>query len=365
MRCASRHLLILSLAALAFPLNAFGRTDEDKTGKDEPHLSIRTGLPCSQCHVNRTGGGARTAFGSIYAQTRLPMRQSVFRGRFLNSFLSVGADARIATEVTSGDSPDTGFGVEEANLYLEARVVPDVLTVYIDQTVGPGSATTREVFGLVGLSSDVYVKAGKFLLPYGLRLQDDAAFVRQQTGFTFDTPDVGVEVGFEPGPLSVFASVTNGTQGAAENNDDKQVTASAALIFPSFRVGASGSHNDAPGSSRDVFGGFAGLGLGRVTILGEVDYIFDTFDTGADSNQFAAYIEGDVLIARGINLKATYGFLDPDRDIAENARTRVRFGVELFPVPFLRIAALYTMLEDIPQATTDRDRLTIELHGFF
>lgn len=293
------------------------------------------------------------------------MRQSAFRDRFLNSFLSVGADVRVATEATSGTSSNTAFRMEEANLYLEARVVPDVLTVYIDQTVGPGSATTREVFGLIDLPAEGYVKAGKFFLPYGLRLEDDAEFVRQQTGFTFDTPDIGVELGFEPGPLSILASITNGTQGAAENNDDKQLTATAALIFPKFRIGASGSHNDAPGSSRDVVGGFAGLGLGRVTVLGEIDYIFDSFDVGADSDRFAAYIEGNVLVARGFNLKATYGFLDPDRDIAENARTRVRLGVELFPVPFMSVAALYTVREDIPQATTDNNRLTIELHGFF
>ncbi len=365
MKCTPTYLMILSLTALAFPLNAFGGTETDDNGGSEPHLSIRTGLPCSQCHVNRTGGGARTAFGSIYAQTRLPMKRSAFRGRFLNSFLAMGADARVSTEVTSGSAPKTGFQVDQASLYLEARVVPDVLTVYIDQTVGPGSATTREVFGLIDLPAAGYVKAGKFILPYGIRLDDDAAFIRQQTGFTFDTPDIGVEVGFEPGPLSLFAAVTNGTQGAAENNDDKQVTGTAALIFPNFRVGASGSHNNAPGSSRDVVGAFAGLGLGRVTILGEFDYIFDSFDTGPDADKFVAYIEGDLLVARGFNLKATYGFLDPDRTIAENARTRIRFGVELFPIPFLRVAALYTVLQDIPQATNDNDRLTLELHGFF
>ena len=40
----------------------------------EPAFAVRTGYRCSQCHVNRSGGGMRTAFGSLYTQTILPAR---------------------------------------------------------------------------------------------------------------------------------------------------------------------------------------------------------------------------------------------------------------------------------------------------
>jgi hypothetical protein len=77
------------------------------------------------------------------------------------------------------------------------------------------------------------------------------------------------------------------------------------------------------------------------------------------------YVEADLLARQGINIKATYGYLDPSRAIAENARVRGRMGVELYPVSSLRLSAFYLLLDDIPQARTDIDRWNLELYVFF
>jgi len=338
----------------------------------EPYLSVRTGLKCSQCHVNKTGGGGRTDFGSIYAQTRLPMVQFGFLKRSLNDFLSIGANFRVLASGTARDATDaiprSSVEITEQSLQLEARVIRDFLTLYIDQLLGPSGASTREAFALFGNGSlplEGYVKAGKFFLPYGLRLVDDNEFIRARTGFNYDTPDIGIELGIEPGPLSFFVSFSNGTQGASEDNSGKQIAGSAALIFRRFRVGASASRNDAPDARRDAVGGFGGFNVGRFTFLGELDYIFDSFEEREDVSQFVGFVEGDFLVIRGLNIKTTYGFLDPNRDIGENARVRWRFGAEVFPTQFVQASVFYTLLEDIPQATTDTDRWGIELHVYF
>ena len=334
----------------------------------EPYLALRTGLKCSSCHTNLTGGGNRNAFGGIYAQTQLPMRPGTVVSRSLAEFLQVGADLRVEASGTFAEStPRTSIGLDVAQLYAAAELLEQRLVLYIDQTVGPDRAVAREAFGMVRrLPGDSYIKAGKFLLPYGLRLQDDAEYIRERTGFSYYTPDQGVEVGLEPGPLAFAVALTNGNAGAAENDDGKQLTSSAAVVFRNFRVGASASRNEGADVQRDVVGGFGGVGVGPLVLLGEVDYVQDKPVQGDTVRQLMAYGEADWLLIRGLNAKVTYGWLDPNTDIDENERIRARFGLEFFPTPFLRFAGFYSLLEDIPQAnTTNLDRWSVEAQVVF
>jgi len=334
----------------------------------EPYLALRTGLKCSSCHTNLTGGGNRNAFGAIFAQTQLPMKTGTVVSKNLTDFLMIGWDLRVEASGTFKEStPRTSIGLDVAQLYAAAELLENRLVLYIDQTVGPDRAVAREAFGMVKrLPGESYIKAGKFLLPYGLRLQDDAEYIRERTGFSYHTPDQGVEVGLEPGPVTFSVALTNGNAGAAENDDGKQVTSSAVVVTRRFRIGASGSINDASASRREVVGGFGGFSVGPLVILGELDHITDKPVQGDTVKQLAAYGEADWLLLRGLNAKVTYGWLDPNTDIAENERIRARFGLEFFPTPFLRFAGFYSLLEDIPQATTTNlDRWAIEAQVLF
>jgi len=333
----------------------------------EPYLALRTGLKCSSCHTNLTGGGNRNAFGGIYAQTQLPMKPGTVVSRNLTDFLQFGADLRVEGSGTFDEStPRTTMGLDVAQLYAAAELLENRLVLYIDQTVGPDRAVAREAFGMVRrLPGESYIKAGKFLLPYGLRLQDDAEYIRERTGFSYFTPDQGVEVGLEPGPLALAVALTNGSSGAVENDNGKQVTSSAAMVFRNFRLGASASLNDGASVRREAVGGFGGVGVGPLVLMGELDFVRDKPVAGDTVRQLMAYGEADWLLVRGLNAKVTYGWLDPNMDIDENERVRARFGLEAFPTPFLRFAGFYTLLKDIPQATSDLDRWSVEAQVVF
>ncbi|MHC4235924.1 MAG: hypothetical protein ACYSUQ_12475, partial [Planctomycetota bacterium] len=78
--------VVLALAVIA-PVSA-------DAASAEPWIAVRTGLKCSVCHVNRTGGGGRNDFGSAWAQTTLPIKTYPIRSRRLNDWAAIGFDLR-------------------------------------------------------------------------------------------------------------------------------------------------------------------------------------------------------------------------------------------------------------------------------
>ena len=339
----------------------------------EPYLAIRTGLKCSACHVNRTGGGMRNDFGSVYGGTNLPVSNEgfQFQNRALNDWLRVGSDFRLTGTLTVPQAtPRTALDINRGNVYVEARLLDQKLTLYFDQTLAPNSAS-REFFALVDwLPVSGYAKVGKFFLPSGLRLLDDQEFVRSETGFTMLAPDQGVELGFEPGPFSIIASVTNGSAGAAENDDGKMVTGTAAWVSRRVRLGASASHNSRTGGQNtNIFGGFGGLSVGPFSFLGEVDFVRGASVEGPDVDQLVVFGEGDVLLTKGVNAKVTYGYHDRNVDRADDERVRARFGIEVFPFPYFQLSGFYLYRDDIPEteplSLPQDDQVILELHLFF
>ncbi len=347
-------------------------------GEREPYLAVRTGLKCSACHVNRTGGGMRNDFGITYAGATLPMTTDgfQFQNRALNDFIKVGGDFRLsASALLSGATardaaPQTSMNITRANLYVEAKLINDKLTLYFDETLAPGGAVSREFFALFDIPAiEGYAKIGTFFLPSGLRILDDQEFIRDLSGFSMVDSDQGVEVGIEPGPFSLMASITNGSRGVAENNSGKQVTGTAAWISRRFRLGASASRNSQGGSNTDVLGGFGGFNVGKLSVLGEVDYVQGASSEGSGVNELLAYGEGNLLIRQGVNAKVTYGFHDRNIDRPEDARMRARFGLEVFPFPYFQVSGFYLVRDDIPEnrqlALGQRDEVIIELHILF
>ena len=331
----------------------------------EPYLAVRTGFKCTQCHVNRTGGGKRTEFGMVFTQTSLPMffvrspDGPSFRDGMLSDMVSMGANLRADNktlfefETSQGQRAGTSseFQISEANVYFQMDLIPSILVLYIDQTLTPLNAN-REAFGLLqGLPGDSYVKMGRMLLPYGLRLLDDDAFIRNRTGYNYDRHDKGAELGLEPGPLSLVGNVTN-----------TRASVVGSVVYRQWRLGGSWARETTRSKSKSV-GAFGGATVGRLTLLGEADVI-----TEGDTEKLAVMVEMSFLVLKGLNFKTVYEFFDRNRDVPnENDRqTRLTLGVEPFVTQFLQVGLFYRINNFIPQNLSEnQDQLVLQFHMFF
>ena len=361
--CARRYWLGILLALGVVALQAHA----------EPYLAVRMGFKCGQCHVNPTGGGLRTAFGDVFAQTVLPAKHldtgaDTWAGE-INRFLAVGGDLRAAGqfEKTTGSASVDEFALEQVRIYANATVIPNRLNVYVDEQVAPGAALNVEAYGTYwSAAHDWYLKAGQMYLPFGLRLQDQTAFIQAVSGINMTTPDQGVEFGWEHHSWDAQLTVSNGTYGAPETDHGKQYSGQLIYVKPLWRLGVGANFNDAAVGNKGALALFGGFKSGPVAWLAQGELVDDKSFPDGGPRMLATLLEGNWLLARGNNLKVTGEFFDPDRKVAHDAQTRWSVVYELTPIQFVQLRAGARFSDGIPQDDAAHSRLFfIELHGFF
>jgi hypothetical protein len=343
-----------------------------RAAQAEPYLAVQQGYKCSSCHVNPTGGGLRNDFGIVFAEnvmpaSPLPPGAPVWTGR-VGDFLRLGGDVRGAWSSTDIPHQDKqqGWELEQARVYASIDVIPERLSLLVDESVAPGNAETREAY--VRYSDPDrgwYLKGGRFYLPFGWRLQDNTAFVRQVTGINMATPDEGLELGFETPSWSMQLAYTNGAANTGLGSGN-QFTGQVVWVQPRGRIGVAASYTQSDAGDRSMTGVFGGLRTGPIAWLAEADYIRDGGYPEGTRTLLAGLAEANWAIRKGHNLKLTGEYFDPDRHVSEDQKTRWSFVYEYTPLPFLQLRAGWRQYDGIPQNDLDnRSLLFVEFHGFF
>lgn len=324
-------------------------------GQAEPYLAVYKGMKCQSCHTTPSGGGLRTTYGNVYAQTELAAR-TVDLGKLWNGemsrFLALGADLRGGWRDidTPGQATESDTDLEEFLGYVELRPVPQYLSLYVDARLAPDDVVVREQYARLKLPGGKWsLRYGDFFLPFGWRLQDDEAFVRSVSGINFNTPDRGAELNFESGPWTAQLAVTRGTAGGPEVDSGKQYSLRLSRVLQHFRVGGSFNFNDAAGGDRQMQNLFAGLRTGPVAWLGEIDYIIDDDTPTGRRERWAGLVEANYFYRKGHNLKLTLEWSEPDADVDEDEQNRLSLVWEYLPMQFVQLRIGLRVYDGIPQ----------------
>ena len=338
----------------------------------EPYLAVQKGLKCGTCHVSPSGGGMRTPYGNVYLQTEMAARTldlgELWTGE-IGRYLAVGGDVRASWQEVDvpGQGSASDSGLDEFLAYIAIKPFPKYLTLYVDAKLRPDDPQIREQFARLSLPGGNWsVRAGEFFLPYGLRLQDDDAFVRQVSGINFNTPDTGWEVEYEGGGITGQLAVTRGTAGGPETDSGKQYSLRLAHVTQRWRAGASFNLNDASVGDRQMQNIFGGIRTGPVAWLGEIGYIIDDGTPTGRRKSWTSLVEANYGYRQGHNLKVTFEWYDPDDDVSNDEQNRVSLVWEYAPIQFLQGRVGYRNYSGIPQNPgQNRDVLFAELHLAF
>jgi len=337
----------------------------------EPYLAVQKGVQCSTCHSHPAGGGKRTVYGNVFAQSELAARHigdgNLWIGE-VNKWLSIGGNLRARYEHVDTPNRDStsGFEMGRGTFYVEALLIADRLSVYVDEQFSPDDIENREAYiRLNSKNTKWFLTGGQFYLPYGLRLQDDTAFVRLATGINFANADRGVQGGYSAGAWSAIASVTDGS-GVGRSGSGKQVNLISSYMQPTWRAGISANVTNDDAGDRSMFGFFGGLKTGPIAWLAEIDRISDDISPGITADAFAGLLEANWTIAGKHNLKISYDYLDPDNDISEDQQVRYSLVWEHSPFQFLQGRVGFRLYDGIPQVDAQNRKVFFaELHGFF
>ncbi len=348
-----------------------------------PKFSARTGETCQSCHVNPTGKGMRSLSGASYGRDNLPMTtwsESTGIEDLLANLpknFSVGADFRTLYMYNGIDKTGSFFQME-GNLYFDLRLNKKV-RIYASKGLYSGF----EAFGLAKvLPLEGYVKVGKFLPAYGMRIDDHNAFIRggrYSLAFASAIPqgypgglrfgergeDTGIELGFAPSIFTINAGVFNGTPGGGltgvVGSKNYAVVLRGEAMLPTETVNATigGSFYNHPNpfspGKTQFYGAFGSLGIMKnLTLIGEVDWAVSTV-AGKEVTGRMLYSELDFEIMQGLDFIGGYEFYDPDLKLENGSVSTITIGASVIPLSGVEVRPLYRLNKETPTELTNNE----------
>ncbi|HEY2955056.1 MAG TPA: hypothetical protein VGK89_07395 [Candidatus Eisenbacteria bacterium] len=350
-----------------------------------PLYAARTGLLCKSCHFDPNGGGPRNEFGFGFAKNRHaleaesegPWKDLTLTNRVgenMPVYFGVNQRFMLLTNATvKSDSLDRfGFFNMESAIHIAFQPHPRLTLVYTNDAFSSSAqasaARPGEAFGIVGgFPLEGYVRAGRFRVPFGLRMDDHTVatragfldFATQRSFLPYDPrlPDMGVEVGAERSGVFGRASYTNGRANALFFGQYAETKAVKLGYHASVAEAAISLYDDYAKKSgfgqpqrQTRWGAYGMTHWRQLALLGEAAAGTDEDEplpgplTGIKTNVLAGWGEIDYAATRALNLRTRYDYLVTDRSsdpVVRDDNTFSRWALEgeWVPVPFAELRA--------------------------
>jgi hypothetical protein len=351
-----------------------------------PRFAVSNGSSCIVCHVNPTGSGLRNDYGSnIVSLEELPLERWLDKGNedwdgYISDHLQIGGDFRLqGVQYTDSDNKrNSAFFPMQADIYTYLKLNNNA-GIFTKIGVRGRSSLSTEYWALLSnLPQNAWVRVGRTLPNYGIRVDDHTSFIRggnynntkhlgsDAEGLIFGpykNPPVILELGVPMlGGLQWTSSISTGIVKSSEELND---------LTTQFNY--TGSIND----NITYMGGFSYMQENNFSMLGISGGLsFGDFTWTFEADQAENWIYGNTSLAlydeiaweiiQGVQLIGKYDYFDPKTDWQTGSISRYTFGAEIYPLNIMEIKlqARFNQLDQDNSTTPDPEYL-IQTHFWF
>jgi hypothetical protein len=320
-----------------------------------PRFALENGTGCAACHVSPTGGGMRNDYGNnVVALDELPLKRWQKSGSedwdgFITDLLMIGGDFRIQG-LSYSDTDSTTKSVVfpmQADVHTNLKINKKASLYSRIGVVSRSSISMNYWLHLENLPYSSWMRVGRFMPNYGLRLADHTSFIRggntNRTKQFFETegmiitPYISSPVILELGlPLksSLLWTLSWATPILKNSEEIGNFTTHINYVGGgetlSYLTGISYLQEE----NVHLIEGYGGIHFKQLSWTGAVSRADNWVDSGIS---LAVYQEIAYEIIQGLHLLGKYDFFDPSIDVLTGSISRFSLGLDIFPLNILEI----------------------------
>ena len=329
---------------------------------------IRHGyVNCTSCHLSPNGGGLLNEYGRQISMAALSTWGTENEAKpFYNFFkdpknIDVGAFIRGVQTAQDNSKVSNGYywwmqadlegaytfgSKKEWTVDLALGVSPDVLNGLLPKGVSP--LASRRQFLMYRPSETTSIRAGKFLLDYGVYFSDHTLATRQGVGFDEGNETYNLEYSYQGENGSGSLTVDLGRPDSPSLLTEKGVAATAGMNLNDHqKVGWSAYYGTQNSNARELTGPYLLLGFTKqFYFTGEADLQFSQPAQGSGTHGLFTYEKLGYEITQGLHVylmqqcfvhafQGTYQFMPQDLKygMTTNRLYGVGPGIYWFPRP--------------------------------
>tara|TARA_B100000029_G_C17604638_1_gene967003 strand:- start:362 stop:1465 length:1104 start_codon:yes stop_codon:yes gene_type:complete len=317
-----------------------------------PRFATQNGTNCIACHVNPTGGALRNDYGTnIVSIDELPMNfwsdeaNQDWDG-FINDIIQIGGDIRLQGMQYHKDGEVTSaFFPMQLEIYTFSKLHENA-GIYTELGILGKNKLSSEFWGLINsLPFKSWLKIGKTLPNYGLKIDDHSSFIRggninralitdfEKEGLIF-TPYIDPPLIIELGSSIISGlEFTSSLSTTLLQNDSSEGLKNFTSQLYYFKNHPLLNHNFSISYMKDgellMSGISAGINYKSFIYTYELDQIQNWIN---DYTSIAIYNEIAWEIIQGLQLIGKYDYFDPSMKHLYGSISRYSFGMEIYPI---------------------------------